>query len=47
MDLCREEKSNAPTILIVDQTFMHVRVVDEPLQDLYAGENGGFARHHV
>jgi hypothetical protein len=30
-----------PSILIVNQTFMPIHVVDEPLQDLYAGENRG------
>jgi hypothetical protein len=47
LDLCREEKSDTPTILIVNQTFIPVCMVDEPLKDLYARENEFFACHHV
>jgi hypothetical protein len=31
MDLCREENSDSPAILIINKTFMHVCVVDELL----------------
>ena len=47
LDLCREEKSDAPAILIVDQKFIPIHVVDDPLQDLYAGENEGYSCHDV
>jgi hypothetical protein len=47
LDLCREEKFDTSTILIVDQAFLPICVVDEPFQNLYAGENRGSTCHHV
>jgi hypothetical protein len=47
LDIFREENSNAPVILVIDQTFMPMFVVDESLQDLYAGGNWVYTRHHV
>jgi hypothetical protein len=35
MYLYREKNFDAPSILIVNQTFLLICVVDEPLKDLY------------
>jgi hypothetical protein len=39
LDFCQEENSNTPAILIVDQTRFPICMVDDPFQNLYAGEN--------
>jgi hypothetical protein len=47
IDLYREENFDASTILIVDQALMPIHMVDEPFQNLNAGENRGSSCHHV
>jgi hypothetical protein len=47
LDLCREEKSNTSIVLIADQEFLPIHVVDETFQNLYAGKNKGSTCHHL
>jgi hypothetical protein len=42
-----KENPNTFSIFIVDQAFLGVCVVNNPLQEFYAGEHWSYARHHV
>jgi hypothetical protein len=47
LHLYRKENPNTLTIDVVNQTFLCVHVVDEPLHEFYAGEKWSSPCHHV
>jgi hypothetical protein len=47
LDLYRKEHSDTLTIVIIDQVFLCVCVVNEPLQEFDTGKDRGSASHHM
>jgi hypothetical protein len=47
LHLYRKENPDTLTIVVINQTFLCVFLVDEPLQEFYVGEHWSSACYHV